>query len=78
LMAVAVRPGAEFAADPPRALFEAPLRLDPTTVSTDFDVSPDGQSFIIVRPEKQAAITQVQLFTNWAKNLKPRASVGIN
>ncbi len=76
LMAVAVRPGAEFAADPPKALFEAPLRPDPTANLPDFDVSPDGQRFIIVRPEKEAGPTQIHLLANWTQELKRRGATG--
>ena len=65
-----------FSAGKPRILFEGPYL--PTTGSLPFyDVSPDGQRFLMLKPvESQAsAPTQINLVLNWFEELKRKVPV---
>jgi len=49
LIATSVHPsGREFSADPPRPLFDVPLRVRGSSASWPYAVSPDGQHFLVV------------------------------
>ena len=48
---IATQPG--FAAGKPRMLFEGPYAADPGTFP-NYDVSPDGQRFLMLKPVEQA------------------------
>jgi hypothetical protein len=44
---------------------------------TNWDVSPDGQRFLMVKPvEQQQAATQINVVLNWFEELKRRVPVG--
>ena len=73
MMAVEVSTQPTFSAGRPRVLFEGPYLL--TTASFQFyDVSPDGQRFLMLKPvESQgAAPTQINVVLNWFEELKRR------
>jgi WD40 repeat protein len=68
LMAVEVRPGSSaFETGAPKLLFRTRIRA--TDAGSQYDVSADGQRFLIntIVPEQQSAITVVQ---NWTAGLK--------
>ena len=62
-----------FTAGTPRMLFELPYL--PTA---NYDVSPDGQRFLMLKPteQAQAAPTQINVVLNWFEELKQRAPGG--
>ncbi len=62
LMAVAVRTGATFEAEAPQALFETRVREDP---DRHYDVSADGQRFLIVTPIGSESTPPISLVQNW-------------
>ena len=68
---VATEPG--FAAGKPRVLFEGPYEPTVFTVA-NYDVSPDGQRFLMLKRSEQAAAapTQITLVLNWFEELKRR------
>jgi Tol biopolymer transport system component/predicted Ser/Thr protein kinase len=72
---IATQPG--FAAGKPRALFEGRYLPTPFTFPS-YDVSPDGQRFLMVKPteQAQAAPTQINVVLNWFEELKRRVPVG--
>ena len=75
-MAVDVDTKTGFAAGKPRMLFEGPYL--PTAFSLpDYDVSPDGQRFLMLKPvESQAsAPTQINVVLNWFEELKQKVPV---
>jgi hypothetical protein len=53
--------------DTPRELF--PISLDPGTAST-YDVTPDGQRFLVEEPSTTAGIAPLTVVTNWQAGLK--------
>jgi len=72
---IATQPG--FAAGTPRMLFEG--RYDPPPFPiANYDVSADGQRFLMLKPteQAQAAPTQINVVLNWFEELKQKVPVG--
>ncbi len=72
---IATQPG--FAAGTPRMLFEGPYEPAPVPID-NYDVSPDGQRFLMIKPSEQAqaAPTQINVVLNWFEELKRRVPTG--
>jgi hypothetical protein len=72
---IATQPG--FAAGKPRMLLEGPYLPTPATFP-NYDVSPDGQRFLMLKPteQAQAAQTQINVVLNWFEELKQKVPVG--
>jgi serine/threonine-protein kinase len=72
---IATQPG--FAAGKPRMLFEGPYLPTPLTAA-NYDVSLDGQRFLMLKPSEQvqAAPTQINVVLNWFEELKRRVPAG--
>jgi Tol biopolymer transport system component len=74
VMAVDVDTTSGFSAGKPRALFEGPYAVG--TGFPLYDVSPDGQRFLMLKPvDVQAAPTQINVALNWLEELKRRVPV---
>jgi Tol biopolymer transport system component len=73
MMAVDIATQSGFAAGKPRMLFEGRYERSPAT-SPNYDVSPDGQRFLMLKPSEQeaAAPTQINVVLNWFEELKRR------
>ena len=77
LMAVDIATQRGFAAGTPQMLFEG--RYETAMVPIDnYDVSPDGQRFLMLKPSEQAqaAPTQINVVLNWFEELKRRVPAG--
>jgi serine/threonine-protein kinase len=77
LMAVDIATQPGFSAGKPRVLFEG--RYEPTPATfPNYDVSPDGQRFLMLKPSEQeaAAATQINVVLNWFEELKRRVPTG--
>jgi Tol biopolymer transport system component len=74
---IATRPG--FAAGKPRVLFEGEYVPTPLTFP-NYDVSPDGQHFLMLKPAEAAegAPSQINVVLNWFEELKRRVPTGKN
>jgi eukaryotic-like serine/threonine-protein kinase len=71
---IATQPG--FAAGKPRMLFEGHYVPTPATLS-DYDVSPDGQRFLLLKPsEQEEETTQINVVLNWFEELKQKVPTG--
>jgi Tol biopolymer transport system component len=72
---IATQPG--FTAGTPRMLFEKQYEKAPIPVSA-YDVSPDGQRFLMVKSSEQAqaAPTQINVVLNWFEELKQKVPTG--
>jgi eukaryotic-like serine/threonine-protein kinase len=72
---IATQPG--FAAGTPRMLFEGRYERAPFP-STNYDVSPDGQRFLMLKPSEsaEAAPTQINVVLNWFEELKQKVPTG--
>jgi eukaryotic-like serine/threonine-protein kinase len=75
MMAVDVTAQPSFVAGKPKMLFEG--RYVSTNVP-EFDVSPDGQRFLMLKPvtQEQAAPAQINVVLNWSEELKRLAPAG--
>jgi dipeptidyl aminopeptidase/acylaminoacyl peptidase len=77
MMAVEITTQPNFALGNPRVLFEGPYVLATVPIS-NYDVSPDGRRFLMVKPTEQvqAAPTQINVVLNWFEELKRRVPTG--
>jgi hypothetical protein len=66
-----------FSAGKPRMLFEGQYEPTPATFP-NYDVSPDGQRFLMLKPveQAQAAPTQINVVLNWFEELKQKVPMG--
>ena len=73
MMAVDISNQPSFVAGKPRMLFEGPYLPTPLT-NPNYDVSPDGQRFLMLKPveQTQEAPTQINVVLNWFEELKRR------
>jgi Tol biopolymer transport system component/tRNA A-37 threonylcarbamoyl transferase component Bud32 len=72
---IATQPG--FAAGTPRMLFEGLYDPAPYPLA-NYDVSRDGQRFLMLKPaeQQQAAPTQINVVLNWFEELKQKVPTG--
>jgi Tol biopolymer transport system component len=71
---VATRPS--FSAGKPRVLFEG-LYLRAAQANPAYDVSPDGQRFLMVKAsEQEQHATQIDIVQNWFEELKQKVPTG--
>ena len=77
MMAVEVASQPGFAAGKPRVLFEGDYLPTPLQFP-NYDVSPDGQRFLMLKPSEQEAVapTQINVVLNWFEELKRRVPTG--
>jgi Tol biopolymer transport system component len=77
MMAVDIAAQSGFAAGKPRMLFEGQYVPTPLTAPY-YDVSPDGQRFLMLKASEQAqsAPTQINVVLNWFEELKRRVPPG--
>jgi serine/threonine-protein kinase len=66
---IATRPS--FTNGKPHMLFEGPYVPTPASVPF-YDVSPDGQRFLMLKPSEQGAPTQINVVLNWFEELKQK------
>jgi len=79
IMAVGVMTQPTFSVGKPKMLFEGPFEPAPTTFP-NYDVTPDGQRFLMLEPSEQgqAAPTQINVVLNWFEELKQKVPTGKN
>ena len=77
MMAVEVTTQPNFAASTPRMLFEGRFEFRPQP-RANYDVSPDGQRFLMVKTsdQQQDGVRQLVVVLNWFEELKRRVPVG--
>ena len=77
MMAVDIATQTGFTAGTPQMLFQGPYEKAPIPVS-DYDISPDGQRFLMVKSSEQtqAAPTQINVVLNWFEELKQKVPTG--
>lgn len=66
-----------FSAGKPRVIFEKPYLLSPVAIP-DYDVSPDCQRFLMIKPREQSeeSATQINVVLNWFEELKRLVPAG--
>jgi hypothetical protein len=70
MMAVEVATDPVFKAGRPRLLFEEKY-LDPY-FSAYYDITPDGERFIIIKPGERQRLTRMNVVLNWFEELQRR------
>jgi eukaryotic-like serine/threonine-protein kinase len=77
MMAVEITTQPGFAAGTPLMLFEGPYEPGPVQTA-NYDVSRDGQRFLMVKPSEsaEAAPTQINVVLNWFEELKQKVATG--
>jgi Tol biopolymer transport system component/tRNA A-37 threonylcarbamoyl transferase component Bud32 len=78
LMAVEITTKPSFSPGTPKMLFEGQYQTLPTISTPNYDVSPDGQRFLMLKPteQEQSATTQINVVLNWFEELKQKVPVG--
>ena len=69
----ATRPS--FSAGKPKVLFESPYAPALQT-NANYDVSPDGQRFLMVKENEGVSATQINVVLNWFEELKQKVPTG--
>jgi len=75
IMAVEITTQPSFSAGKSKAVVEGPYLPTPATLS-NYDVSPDGQRFLMLKPIEQEAPTQINVVLNWFEELKQKVPAG--
>jgi dipeptidyl aminopeptidase/acylaminoacyl peptidase len=77
VMAVDIATQTSFTAGKPHMLFEGQYQPSPASFP-NYDVSPDGQRFLMLKPteQEQAAPTQINVVLNWFEELKQKVLTG--
>jgi serine/threonine-protein kinase len=77
MMATAVETRPVFAAAKPKVLFEGHYETGVFPFESDYDVSPDGQRFLMIKAsEQESAATQLNVVLNWSDELRRLAPAG--
>ena len=77
MMAAAVETKPTFAAAKPNLLFEGHYETGLYPSLANYDVSPDGQRFLMIKSsEQETAATQINVVLNWLEDLKRRVPTG--
>ena len=70
MMAVALSYGPDLTVARPSVLFEGQYQTGaPTTLGPNYDVSPDGKHFVMVREDETSASTEIHVGLNWFQEL---------
>jgi Tol biopolymer transport system component/predicted Ser/Thr protein kinase len=70
LMAVSIQTVPALNAGTPRLLFEG--RYEQSDIGRNYDLSPDGKRFVMVRSDETEATAQIHVVLNWLDELKLR------
>ena len=70
MMAVEITMRPTFHAGTPTLLFEGQYFRDLALTEADYDITRDGQRFLMIQPGEQEAATQINVVLNWFEELK--------
>jgi len=77
MMVVEVTTQPSFSAGKPRTLFAGPYLSAPGNLLPNYDVSGDGQRFLMIKAgEEETALTQIVVVQNWFEELKQKVPAG--
>ncbi len=77
MMAVDVAAHPSFSAGKSKLLFEGLYQLSATPAARNYDVSPDGQRFLMLKADEQErSASQINVVLNWFEELKRRVPAG--
>jgi eukaryotic-like serine/threonine-protein kinase len=72
--AVSVSTAGRIAVGDERKLFETPAAFGRYSNHAGYSVSPDGRRFLILRPDRRAIPTQINVVLNWFEELKAKTA----
>ena len=77
IMAADIPAQSSFSAGRPRAVVELTWDPGPNSFPSTYDVSPDGQRFLLVKPPvgRASGLTQINMVLNWFEELKQKVPV---
>ena len=77
MIAVDITTAPTFSAGTPKLLFEGNFQASSASIA-NYDVTPDGQRFVMVQrsEQEQEAVTQINVVLNWFEELKQRVPTG--
>ena len=70
MMAVSIQTDPTFKAGTPKVLFEGDFYQGRGTTWPSYDITADGQRFVLVQADKEEAPTQINVVLNWFEELK--------
>jgi hypothetical protein len=76
MMVVTVVTVPEFSVSAPKELFSG--RYESSWFSANYDITPDGDRFIMIKAEEGSEPTQVNIVLNWSEKLKRLVPPGKN
>jgi eukaryotic-like serine/threonine-protein kinase len=76
IMAVDITTEPSFSAGRPKMLFKGSYFSSSHVENPFYDVSPDGQRFLMLKPSEQAVLTQINVVLNWTEELKRLVPTG--
>ncbi len=77
MMAVDIATRPRFSVGKPKVLFAGQFQPSPSQVqNANYDVSSDGQRFLMVKPGQDHAPTQINVVLNWFEELKQKVPAG--
>ncbi len=76
MMAVAIETEPELSIGTPRLLFEGRFLPGPPWAPRNYDISPDGQRFLMIKREQDLAPTEIIVILNWFEELKRLVPTG--
>ena len=77
MMVTAVETQGVFAASQPKQLFEGHYETSYNAFERNYDISPDGQEFLMVKAgEQESPPTQLNVVLNWSDELRRLAPAG--
>ncbi len=69
-MGVAIETEPELSVGTPRLLFEGRFLPGPSWAPRNYDISPDGQRFLMIQREQDLVPTEIIVILNWFEELK--------
>jgi len=70
MMVVPVQTEPTLKAEIPNPLFEGTFAYNTRGWASNYDISPDGERFVMVKAGEEAPLTQIQVILNWFEELK--------
>jgi len=76
MMSVSIRTIPTFSAEPPKELFDVSQMYFPNNPITNYDITPDGKRFILVRNSHTSAnVPYFNVVLNWTEDLQTQIPI---
>ena len=68
MMAVSIETDPDFSPSTPKELFSG--QYESGRIAANYDITPDGKRFIMIKPEEGTEPTQINIVLNWIGELE--------